>query len=243
MKRYGTCYFSSGAQDLTMSEQDLTMSEHDNVLSKLLQEHDLSPDKWVPLFHNEGLTTAQAVTANISSDELFQSMLSEADTEVEKRGLRKLLNIHKAACSADSEIKEVLIEAGLEPTAHWLSIFKTQLGVRTPQGLQHIGSESYADLERFAHKPWEKKALRKLLGMVDEETAMKTLREKQKEKLRQREEKSKQILEELKDRLKQGKDHHDKNTRQLMEGYKYCKWYIGQRFDVVTPIKIHNVLL
>ena len=216
MKRYGTHYFSSGAQDLTMSEQDLTMSEHD--LTKLLQEHDLSPDKWVPLFHNEGLTTAQAVTANISSDELFESMLSEADTEEEKRGLRKLLNIHKAACSADSEIEEVLVDAGLEPTARWLSIFKMQLGVRTLQGLQHIGSESYADLEQFAHKPWEKKALRKLLGMVDEETAMKTLREKQKEKLRQREEKSKQILEKLKDLLKQGKDHHDESTRQLMEG-------------------------
>ena len=201
-------YFSSGVQELTMSEHGLC---------KLLQEHDLSPDKWVPLLHNESLTSAQAITANISSDELFQSMLSEADTEEERRGLRKLFNKLVATSSADNEIKKVLIDAGLEPTK-WLSIFKTQLGVTTPQGLQHIGSESYADLERFAHKPWEKKALRKLLGMEDEETAMKLLREKQKEKLRQRQEKSEQILEKLKDHLKQGKDHHDKSTRQLMEG-------------------------
>ena len=194
---------------------DLTMSEHG--LRRLLQEHDLSPEKWVPLLHNAGLTTAQAVTANISSNELLQSMLSEADTEEEKMGLRKLLNKHEATCSADDEIEKVLIEAGLQPTK-WLSTFKTQLGVSTPQGLQHIGSESYADLERFARKPWEKKALRKLLGMDDEETAMKLLREKQKEKLQLRKEKSEQILERLKDLLKQGKDHRDKSTRQLMEG-------------------------
>ena len=201
-------FFYSGVQERTMSEHDLC---------KLLQDHDLSPDKWVPILRNDGLTTAQAVMANISSNELFESMLSEADTEEEKRGLRKLLNIHKATYNADSEIKEILIEAGLEPT-QWLSIFKTQFGVTTPQGLQHIGSESYADLERFAHKPWEKKALRKLLGMDDEETAMKLLREKQKEKLQQRKEKSEQILETLKDLLKQGKDYHDKSTRQLLEG-------------------------
>ena len=174
------------------------MSDPDpNTLSKLLQEYDLSPGKWVPLFRNEGITTRSHLIVNKCCDETFGSLLSNADTEVEKRGLSKLLEVLH---SIDSEIARELKEAGLEPM-HWLSIFNTQLGVRTPQGLQHIGSESYADLERFAHSSREKKALRKLLGIEDEETAMKLLRQKQKEKLHQREERSLQMFSELEDLL------------------------------------------
>ena len=115
-------------------------------------------------------------------------MASNADTEHEKKGLKKLLEIHEAPNDADSEIEEVLIKTGLEPT-HWLPIFKTQLGVRTPQELQHIGSESYVDLEQFAQKPWEQKALKKILKMDDEEPGIKSLRENQEEKLQQRKDK------------------------------------------------------
>ena len=196
-----------------MSDQDPYTS-----LIKLLQEYDLSPDKWLPVFHHKGITKKDDLTENKGSDELFESLLTNADMEKEKRGLRKLLEIHKVThCSADSEIERELAVSGLQPTASWLSIFKTQLGVRTPQGLEHIGSESYADLKRFAQKPWEKKALRKLLGMDDEETTMNLLRMKQKQKLQQREQKSQKMLEELKDLQKQGKECHDETTRQLLD--------------------------
>ena len=194
------------------------MSDQDpNILSKLLQEHDLSPNKWVPLFHNEGITTAVHVVANKGSDEIFESLSSKADTEGEKRSLSKLLEIYEAANSTESEIVSELVVVGLEPT-HWLPILKTQLGLRTPQGLQHIGSESYTDLVRYSHKPWEKKALRTFLGIDDGETAIKSLREMQQEKLRQREEKCQQMLEELSSLQKQGKDYHDKVVSQLMDG-------------------------
>ena len=194
------------------------MSDQDpNILSKLLQEHDLSPNKWVPLFHNEGITTAVHVVANKGSDEIFESLSSKADTEGEKRSLSKLLEIYEAANSTESEIVSELVVVGLEPT-RWLPILKTQLGLRTPQGLQHVGSESYTDLVRYSHKPWEKKALRTFLGIDDGETAIKSLRETQQEKLRQREEKCQQMLEELSSLQKQGKDYHDKVVSQLMDG-------------------------
>ena len=190
------------------------MSDQD--LSKLLQEHDLSPDKWVPLFHNEGIHTKTHVIANQGS-ELFESLFSEADTDREKKGLRRLLQVHEPIHNADSEIQDLLTEAGLE-SPQWLSILKTQLGVRTPQGLQHIGSESYAELQQFASKPWEKKAIRKLLGMENEAIDMKSVRKKQKEKLQQRRDKYQQKLEELKNLQKQGKDYHDRNVKQLIDG-------------------------
>ena len=188
-----------------------------NGLSKLLQEHDLDPNKWIPLFHHEGITTAVHVAANKGSDEIFESLSSKADTEGEKRSLSMLLEIYEAANSTESEIVRELVEVGLEPT-RWLSILKTHLGVRTPQGLQHIGSESYTDLVRYTHKPWEKKSLRALLGMNDDETAVKSLHEMQREKLRQREERSHQMLEELASLQKQGKDYHDKMVRELVDG-------------------------
>ena len=193
------------------------MNDQDqNFLNKLLQEHDLSPDKWIPLFHNEGITTKAHVTANKGLDDLFKSLSSNADTEDEKIGLRNLLEIPEATRSADTEIERELVDAGLEPT-RWLPIFKTQLGVRTPRGLQYIGSESYANLKRFAGKAWERKALRKILRMECEDISMKLLREKQKERLQQREKKLQQMLEELKGH-KKCKQYHDTNTSQLMDG-------------------------
>ena len=190
------------------------MSDQDqNFLRKLLQEHDLIPDKWVPLFHNEGIATKAHIAANKGSKELFESLSTEADTENEKIGLRNLLEISETTHNPESEIERKLGDAGLEPTC-WLPVFKTQLGVRTPQGLQYIGSESYEDLKRFACKAWERKALRKFLEMEGEETSMKLLREKQKEKLQQRTHKLQQVLEELKDHKKH---YLDTNTSQLMD--------------------------
>ena len=198
--------------------QNPTKSDQDpNTLSKLLQEHDLSPDKWVPVFFKEGITTKTHVIANEGSELMFESLFSKAVTDKEKRGLRRLLQIHEATHNADSEIRYLLTEAGLEPP-QWLSILKRQLGVRTPQGLQHIGSESYAELQQFASKPWEKKALRKLLGMENEAIDMKSVRKKQNEKLQQRRNQYQQKLEELKNYQKQGKDYHDRNVKQLIDG-------------------------
>ena len=109
-----------------------------------------------------------------------------------------------------------MVKAGLEPK-HWLSIFKAQLGVRTLQALQHLGSESYTDLKQFAQNPWEKRALRKLLGLEDEEMAMKSLRKNQKRMLQQREERAQQLLKDLMNLQKQGKTYQDKKVRQLMD--------------------------
>ena len=198
--------------------ENLTVSDQDsNILNKLLQEHNLTPDKWVPLFHDRDITTKAHITANIGSDDLFESLSTKADTEAEKIGLRNLLEIPEVTQSADTEIESELVDAGLEPT-RWLPIFKAQLGVRTPRGLHYIGSESYADLKRFACKAWERKALRKFLGMEGEETSMKLLREKQKERLQQRENKLQQMLEELKSHKKKCIQYHDTNTSQLMDG-------------------------
>ena len=62
------------------------MSDHylNMFLTKLLWEHNLAPDKWVPLFHNAGITTKANLTANKGSSlshwspELVQKMRREA---------------------------------------------------------------------------------------------------------------------------------------------------------------------
>ena len=97
--------FSLGLRILTTGDQDFV---------KLLQEHHLSPAKWVPHFHNEGITTKALVTANEGSGELLEILSSNADTEDEKRGLRKLLATHEMAHSADTEIGSELSDAELK---------------------------------------------------------------------------------------------------------------------------------
>ena len=51
----------------------------------------------------------------------------------------------------------------------WSTVFKTHLGIETPQGLKYVGMESYPLLVQFITDAQEKYSLRKLLQMNDNE--------------------------------------------------------------------------
>ena len=121
---------------------------------------------------------------------------------------------------------------GLEPE-HWLPILRRQLGVTSRQALSDIGSESYVDLQRFAQKPQDKKALRQFLGIKDESegtTFMKSNRIKQLEKFQNRHERAKDMLQRLKDQQKEEKNHNDSSVKIAENGIRealqipMCSW-------------------
>ena len=118
---------------------------------------------------------------------------------------------------ADLQIR--LKQDGLEPD-HWLPIFRKELGVTSSQALTYIGEESFCTLQQFVRQPWEKKALRKLLGMKDEETSFQAQRQKHREKLKKRQEDSKQMLKDLDELQKQGKQRHDDAVQQIEGGIR-----------------------
>lgn len=119
----------------------------------------------------------------------------------------------------DPDLQIALKQSGLEPE-HWLPIFKHELGVTSPQALVHIGGESFSNLQQFVHYAWEKKALRKLLGMEDEETSFKAQRQMHREKFEKRQEKCKQMLDQLKELQVQGKQRHEHAVQQIEDGIR-----------------------
>ena len=99
-------------------------------------------------------------------------------------------------------------------------------------------------LQQFVRKPWEKKALRKLLGMSNEETSFKVLREKKREKIQRRQEESRQMLQQLKDLQENGKERHDSAVNLIESGIREAlqispeAWIPG---DVNLETTIHSL--
>ena len=84
----------------------------------------------------------------------------------------------------------------------------------------NVGDESFGMLQQHVRKPWEKKGLRKLLGMKDEEISFQIQHQKQHEKLQMRQKESQEMLEQLKKLHKEGKDPHDDAIKQIVSGIR-----------------------
>ena len=188
-------------------------------LSTLLESLGLQPKKWVPLFKNMNINMPNNIIGIKGSREHYHTLSLNATDRKEQQALRQLLNITDATQDPDVEISGKLKEAGLDPI-HWLPIFKNELGVTSPNALMNVGGESFGMLRQYVQKPWEKKGLRKLLGMKDGEISFQTQRQKQREKLQLRHKESQEMLEQLKKLQKEGKARHDDAVKQMESGIR-----------------------
>ena len=188
-------------------------------LSNFLENHELQPKKWVPLFEKMNITKPSHIFAIKGSREHYHTLSYNASDEKEQQALRQLLNITDAIQDPDVEISGKLKEAGLDPI-HWLPIFKNELGVTSLNALMNVGDESFGMLQQHAQKAWEKKGLRKLLGMKDEEISFQIQRQKQRVKFQMRQKESQEMLEQLKKLHKEGKHRHDDDVKQIESGIR-----------------------
>ena len=92
-------------------------------LSKFLENLELQPKKWVPLFEKMNITKPSHINTIKGSREHYHTLSSNATDRKEQQALRQLLNI---TYDPDGEISGELQEAGLDPI-HWLPIFKNEL--------------------------------------------------------------------------------------------------------------------
>ena len=169
-------------------------------LLKYLSENGLTNIKWLKHFKDKGITKVIQICELECKDDCYQSLSLDA-TPNEKIALRKIFQI-KAPVDPEVGLDRDLNKVGLD-VIRWSDIFKNQLGIKSPQALQHVGSESYQLLAQFAEEPWEKKALRKLLKM---EGSFQIQREKQRCKLENRQDECAQLLKDLKVIEKEKKD-------------------------------------
>ena len=185
---------------------------------KYLSENGLTDSKWVKCFQDEEITKQSQIQAAKGDKELYQKLSSKANEE-EAVALRKIFNISEPSMPSDS-IEMELGNAGLP--SHWLKTLDKQLGVKSPQPMKCIGSESYADLVRFAKKHFERKALRKLLEIDVEEISFKLVRDLQREKLRKRQDHSMKCIEVLKRCENEKKDRN--NGVVIKKEQDICEW-------------------
>ena len=183
------------------------------ALSNFLRSHGLTDHKWISYFHEQDILKPDQILPVKGSEELYKTLSYGANSQ-ETAALRKILGITGSPKEPAHSIEMELGKAGLEPS-YWSVVFEKQLGVPSTQALEHVGDEEYPSLQHFARKPWEKKALKKLLKMDDEVGSFQMQRKKQRDKLEKRQAESKEMLQVLKSLQKEGKDRHDQEVQQV----------------------------
>ena len=117
-----------------------------------------------------------------------------------------------ATQNEDTGLSKALDNVGLNLT-YWLEVF-ANLHIDSVRALEFIDetSDEYPKLIKKARMSWEKKALNKLLKIEDNKEEAK---ESEREKVKQRLEKSNQTLQELKELSEKGKQRHDARVQQI----------------------------
>ncbi|XP_068535153.1 interferon-induced very large GTPase 1-like [Anas acuta] len=114
-------------------------------------------------------------------------------------------------------LAEALEKEGLDEE-YWLPKLSEILGVKSINALKYLQYEDYIKLECEIRSPWETKALRKLLGTTDNETAVDELQKQHLEMMKQRQEAAKSILRELEE-MQKSRRHSKEKIRQKETGH------------------------
>ena len=150
----------------------------------------------------------------------------------QEREARKSPKIEVPVNPPDDSIESKLMKVELD-ASYWTNVFKKELGIQSPRALEYVGYESYEILVQFVRKPWEKKALRKLLKLESEEISFEEQHKKRKEKLIKQQAESAEMLKSLKDLQVEGKDRQDKAVKELEKG-------IYERLQVPEDMWLHK---
>ena len=189
------------------------------------------------MFNNEQIINHDDILA-MSSDRFEKhSRLSQvACSDSEKFSLQQIFNIPEEV----PEISSKLAGVGLDPS-YWSDKLCKKLGVTSLPALELVGGESYTELEPFARHVWEKKGLRKLLNMDEDDNVLSNQRTKQKDKLLERQKELKSLLQELKTLNSQGKDRNDKNV-QSIENRAREMWQIPPSSWISSDKKLNELI-
>ncbi|KFQ34048.1 Interferon-induced very large GTPase 1, partial [Mesitornis unicolor] len=99
---------------------------------------------------------------------------------------------------------------------YWLPKLSEILGVKSREALKHLRYEDYLKLECEARYPWETKALRKLLELMDNKATCEELQKERLKATKQRQEAAKHALEELR-AMHKSRSHSKEVVRQKEE--------------------------
>ncbi|KAM9196213.1 LOW QUALITY PROTEIN: interferon-induced very large GTPase 1-like [Mergus octosetaceus] len=118
--------------------------------------------------------------------------------------------------------KQLLAEAfekeGLDEE-YWLPRLSEILGIKSINALKHLQYEDYIKLAREGRYNWETKALQRLLGITSNETAVDELQKQHLERMKQRQEEAKSILQELEE-MQKSRSHSKEMVRQKEEALR-----------------------
>lgn len=218
----GSSLIMSGVNPHSSSDLPADQSPDEQIKDKL-RSGGLDPSYWFKVFKDElGVNNPEEL--KFIGEESYDDLVKHIRKRWEEKALRKFLGMpeqkKQQPKDPDEGIKEKLRSAGLDPS-HWLAVFKEELKVSIPEELESIGKESYQDLVKHVRKDREKKSLRKLLGMPeDEESSTKLEREEKRKELNRNQEKAEAMLKQLKELEKEGLGRHESAVKKLEDGVR-----------------------
>ena len=187
-------------------------------LRNFLEHNELTNPKWVSRFHEQNITKPDQILPIMGDKEIYE-VLSHGASSQEQVALKKVLKIIDHPENPINDIEVYFEKARLKPS-YWSPIFAKQLGVASAEAMQYVGGESYPTLQLFAREINEKTALRKVLNMEKEGIVFHNQREKQRHKLKRRQAESKEILQQLKNLEKKGKNRCDQEVKQMENNFR-----------------------
>ena len=202
----------------------------DHGLCEYLSQCGLTHIKWLKRFKDENITNIDQIRELENREDMYLALSLEA-TPVQAAVLKEIFEIKAPNDSAAVGLERELHRVGLN-FSYWSKVFAKQLSIVSPEALQHVGEESYQLLAQFVNKPWEKRALRKLLKMKEgDQISFETQREKQKEKLKNRQAECAKLLQDLKNLQKEGKGRH--HTQEIEQGLR-------ERLQIPTDVWVQD---
>lgn len=179
-----------------------------------LKHHGLDHHKWVTEFAKHDIASEDNILSIKSSEsairiiESFETLASKDEIKILKRILD--VTTESPMLNIETELESV----GLD-TKYWSKIFSDELGIKSAEALEFVGSESYPILERSVRHTWEKKSLRLLLKLDKNETSLTEQRKKQKEMIEKRHKKARVLLQQLIEYRDEGKTRNDEQVEQI----------------------------
>lgn len=106
-----------------------------------------------------------------------------------------------------------LLQAGLDGE-YWAKIFKEKLGISSPKQITFLGAKDFEGLKIVSRHEWEHEALRRFLNIS--ETSLKTYRSEHQDEHQKRQDRGKQLLQDIRDMKRSGMDHTEEEVKAKM---------------------------
>ena len=206
--------------------------------SAFLMKNGLIDPKWSAIFCKLNIANQDDILAIEDKEEIYQTLVLEANP-TELTFLKSLFKIVDSPMTAIDKVHIALEEVGLD-VVYWSRVLALQAGVITAQAIEYVQYDFYPHLVQFARFPAEKRALRKLLNIENEEENLNERYDNVKKVFELRKSYCLEVVKKMKAFQNEGKDYNDPEVQEkrqrILESLQVPNefWFSNTTYDSFT---------